>query len=197
MSSPSRNQMHEAALLFWRQYIRRPLGVGAVMPSGPKLARAMVDALDPKANDIVVELGPGTGAFTRQLIADGVAQQNLVLVELDRHFAGFLKRQFPRATVVQDSAARLPDILKALGHPRVRCILSGLPLRSMSPNDRKAVTRAVAASLERGGILTQFSYFHISPLPERLSERCGLQRRRAGVVLSNVPPAVVWRYTKT
>ncbi|MFO0991598.1 MAG: rRNA adenine N-6-methyltransferase family protein [Hyphomicrobiales bacterium] len=197
MTSPSRNQMHEAALLFWRQYIRRPFGVGAVMPSGPKLARAMVDALDPKANDVVVELGPGTGAFTRQLIADGVAPENLILIELDRHFAGFLKRQFPRATVVQDSAARLPEILKARGHPKVRCILSGLPLRSMSPNDRKAVTRAVAASLEKGGILTQFSYFHISPLPERLSERCGLLRRRAGVVLSNVPPAVVWRYTKT
>ena len=52
-------------------------------------------------------------------------------------------------------------------------------------------------SLERGGILTQFSYFHLPPLPERLAERSGLQRRRAGVVLSNVPPAVVWRYTKT
>ena len=197
MTSPSRNHMHEAALLFWRQYIRRPLGVGAVMPSGPKLARAMVDALDPKANDIVVELGPGTGAFTRQLIVDGVAPENLLLVELDRHFAGFLKRQFPRSTVIQDSAAKLPDILKGLGHAKVRCILSGLPLRSMSLSDRRAVTRAVAGSLERGGVLTQFSYFHLPPLPERLAERCGLQRRRADVVLSNVPPAVVWRYTKT
>src|SRR5690606_33430650 len=104
---------------------------------------------------------PGTGAFTRQLIADGVAPQNLVLVELDRHFAGFLKRQFPQAMVVQDSAARLPEILRAMGHMKVRCILSGLPLRSMSPRDRRAVTRAVAGALEKGGILTQFSYFHI------------------------------------
>jgi len=189
--------MHEAALLFWRQYLRRPFGVGAVMPSGPKLARAMVDVLDPKADDVVIELGPGTGAFTRQLIADGVAAQNLILVELDRHFAGFLRRQFPAATIVQDSAAELPAILKGLGHTKVRRILSGLPLRSMSANDRKAITRAVAASLDHGGTLTQFSYFHLPPLPERLAERVGLQRRRADVVLSNVPPAVVWRYTKT
>jgi len=167
------------------------------MPSGPKLARAMVDVLDPKANDIVVELGPGTGAFTRQLIADGVAQENLVLVELDPHFARFLRRQFPSATVVEDSAANLPHILGALGHRKVKRIVSGLPLRSMSARDRKGVTRAVGGCLERGGVLVQFSYFHLPPLPERFSERFGLMRRRAGIVLSNVPPAVVWRYTKT
>jgi phosphatidylethanolamine/phosphatidyl-N-methylethanolamine N-methyltransferase len=188
--------MRDAALLFWRQYLKRPLGVGALAPSSPQLARAVVDALDPRTDEIVVELGPGTGAFTRQLIREGVSPRNLVLVELDPHFARYLRQQFPEVTLIEGNAAKLATILRGLGHGRVKRILSGLPLRSMSPRDRRRVTRACAASLERGGVLVQFSYLHLPPLPERLCAKLGLMPRRAGVVLSNIPPAVVWRYTK-
>ena len=188
--------MREAGLLFWRQYLRRPLGVGAVMPSGPKLARAMVAALAPGKDEIVVELGPGTGAFTEQLIAEGVSPQNLILIELDPHFAAFLRRRYPAATVVEESAANLPQVLAALKRERVSRILSGLPLRSMNVQKREAITRAMAAALVPGGLVAQFSYFHVPPLPKSLAERLGLQGKRAGFVLANVPPAVVWRYTR-
>ncbi len=187
--------MREAGLLFWRQYLRRPLGVGAVMPSGSKLARAMIDVLDPGKDEIIVELGPGTGAFTERLIAQGVAPKNLILVELDQHFAHFLRRRYPGATVVEESAANLPRVLAGLRHDKVSRILSGLPLRSMKAPTRDAITQAMANALAPGGIVAQFSYFHVPPLPAALAERVGLQGRRAGVVLANVPPAVVWRYT--
>jgi phosphatidylethanolamine/phosphatidyl-N-methylethanolamine N-methyltransferase len=177
--------------------LRRPLGVGAVMPSGPKLARAMVAALAPAKGEVVVELGPGTGAFTEQLIAEGVAPQNLILIELDTHFASFLRRRYPAATVVEESAANLPQVLAALQHAKVPRILSGLPLRSMNAQKREAITRAMAAALAPGGVMAQFSYFHVPPLPKALADRLGLTGRRAEFVLANVPPAVVWRYTRT
>ena len=55
--------METSSLLFWRRYLRRPLGVGALAPSSASLARAMVRVLDPKPTDTVVELGPGTGVL--------------------------------------------------------------------------------------------------------------------------------------
>lgn len=183
-------------LLFWRQYLRNPFSVGAVAPSGPKLARAVVDALDPRAGEMVVELGPGTGAFTRQLLRDGIAPQKLILVESDRHFVRYLRRQFPGVTVVEGDARRLPRILRELGHRRVRKILSGLPLRSMKPRERLQIARAVADALSPGGSLVQFSYFKIPPLPKSSAVRSGLHPRLAGVVLGNIPPAFVWRYSK-
>lgn len=183
-------------LLFWRQYLRRPLSIGAVTPSGPKLARAVADALDPRAGEIVVELGPGTGAFTRQLLLDGVAPEKLVLVEFDRHFVEYLRKRFPGVAVVEGDARRLPQLLAELGHGRVRKILSGLPLRSMKPRERIEIARAVAKSLEPGGSLVQFSYFRIPPLPQAPATRAGLHARLAGTVLGNIPPAFVWRYTK-
>lgn len=183
-------------LLFWRQYLRKPLSVGAIAPSGPKLARAVADVLDPRAGEIVVELGPGTGSFTRQLLRDGVAPENLVLVEFDRHFVRYLRKQFPGVTVVEGDARKLPKILADLGHGRVGKILSGLPLRSMKPRERIEIARAVAASLVAGGSLVQFSYFKIPPLPRTSAERAGLHPRLAQVVLHNIPPAFVWSYSK-
>ena len=54
-------------LSFLRAWLRAPHRVGALAPSGPALARLMtaqINALDGP----VIELGPGTGAFTRALL---------------------------------------------------------------------------------------------------------------------------------
>ena len=38
-----------------------------------------------------MELGPGTGVFTRELLARGVAPANLILVEFNKEFVKFLQ----------------------------------------------------------------------------------------------------------
>jgi phosphatidylethanolamine/phosphatidyl-N-methylethanolamine N-methyltransferase len=183
-------------LLFWRRYARRPLGVGAVAPSGSSLAAAMVATLAPEARDIVVEIGPGTGPFTRALLAAGVDSARLILIEFDAEFVRHLRQKFPGVTVVQGDAAELPRLLKAQGHDEVPKILSGLPLRSMPAAARAAITRAMATSLAAQGTLVQFSYFPAPPLAEAEAKACGLTGRRAKTVMANIPPAFVWHYRK-
>ena len=183
--------------LFLRQYLLKPLRVGAIAPSGPHLARAVAEALDARSGEIVVELGPGTGSFTRQLLRDGLAPEQLVLVEFDRHFVQYLRKQFPGVAVVEGDARKLPKILAELGHGRVRKILSGLPMRSMKPRQRLQIAYAIGQSLQPGGALVQFSYFKIPPLPKSSAERAGLYPKLNGVVLNNIPPAFVWRYGKS
>src|SRR5262245_29194909 len=148
-----------SGFLFWRRYLRRPLGVGAVVPSGASLARAMVETLAPGPADTIVEIGPGTGPFTQALLAAGVEPSRLILVEFDREFVLHLKRKFPGVTVIEGDAADLPRLLERQGHEKVSRILSGLPLRSMPAQLRAAISRAMAASLADGGRLVQFSYF--------------------------------------
>ena len=55
-------------LLFARRWLKDPMKVGAVAPSSPVLARAMVKALDLEPGQTCLEIGPGTGAFTEHLI---------------------------------------------------------------------------------------------------------------------------------
>jgi len=189
--------MQNSILLFWRRYLRRPLGVGGVAPSGSSLASAMVKILAPGTDDVMVEIGPGTGPFTRALLAAGVPPSRLILVEFDTEFVRHLRRSFPGVTVLQGDASELPRLLKEQGHDKVRKILSGLPLRSMPDPIRIGISRAMATSLADDGALVQFSYFLAPPLAEAEVRACGLTARRVRTVMANIPPAFVWRYSKS
>jgi phosphatidylethanolamine/phosphatidyl-N-methylethanolamine N-methyltransferase len=184
-----------SSLLFWRQYLRRPLGIGAIAPSSARLARAMVDALRPESDEVVVELGPGTGVFTRQLLKSGVAPKRLILIEFDRQFAEYLRKACPGVTIIEGDARRLPALLAEGGQPRVRKVLSGLPLRSMAVSIREEIGKAIWESLAPGGTLVQFTYFDAPPLPENVVE-ARFAVERVGKVIANIPPAHIWRYSK-
>jgi phosphatidylethanolamine/phosphatidyl-N-methylethanolamine N-methyltransferase len=188
--------MERSKLLFWRRYLHRPLGVGALAPSGASLARAMIETLAPGDKDVIVEIGPGTGPFTRALLDAGIEPSRLILVEFDPEFVRHLRQRFAGVTVVQGDASQLPQLLKEQGHDTVPRILSGLPLRSMPSSMRSAITRAMATSLATQGSLVQFSYFVAPPLAEAEVKACGLTGRRARAVMANIPPAFVWHYRK-
>jgi phosphatidylethanolamine/phosphatidyl-N-methylethanolamine N-methyltransferase len=184
-------------LFFLKQYLRNPFGTGGVAPSGRQLAKLMVSNLAPQPSEIVVELGPGTGAFTRELLAQGVEPANLILVEFNKEFVKFLKGEFPDLRIVEGPAQDLPELLKTLSQASVKKIISGIPLRSMKPTECRQIAMAVAAVLEPGGIFVQFSYFKASPVPKALAAEAGLTGHCVGGVLNNVPPAFVWQYSKS
>ncbi len=184
-------------LFFLKQYLRNPFGTGGVAPSGRQLAKLMVAKLAPQSSEVVVELGPGTGSFTRELLVQGVEPANLILVEFNKEFVKFLKREFPDLRVAQGPAQDLPQLLKALGQGSVRKIISGIPLRSMKPSECRQIAMAVAAVLEPGGLFIQFSYFKASPVPKEVAAEAGLSAECVGSAMNNVPPAFVWQYTKS
>ena len=186
-----------STLFFLKQYLRNPFGTGGVVPSGRQLAKLMVEKIDPQPAEIIVELGPGTGAFTRELLAQGVDPANLILVEFNKEFVKFLKGEFPDLRVVQGPAQDLPQLLKMLGQGSVGKIVSGIPLRSMKQAECRQIAMAVAAVLEPGGLFVQFSYFKASPVPKEVAAEVGLTGKLAGSAMNNVPPAFVWQYTKS
>lgn len=83
--------------LFLKRWLRQPLAMGAVMPSGPLLTRALAltAVREMQGRDgHVVELGAGTGEVTKALLAAGIAPQRLALVERDPELVAFLRRHF-------------------------------------------------------------------------------------------------------
>jgi len=53
--------------LFVREFLRTPWQTGAVAPSSRRLGAAMVEPIPSSSPARVVELGPGTGAFTEAI----------------------------------------------------------------------------------------------------------------------------------
>ena len=67
---------------FFRQWLKNPLAIAALSPSSRILAREMINQL-PEHAGRVIELGGGTGVFTRALLERGVAPEDLLVVELN------------------------------------------------------------------------------------------------------------------
>lgn len=56
-----------SASLF-RRFLRHPTQVGAVCASSDALARMITEEVGIETAPVVVELGPGTGVFTREIL---------------------------------------------------------------------------------------------------------------------------------
>jgi len=185
-----------AMLLFARRWLKDPMKVGAVAPSSPVLARAMIKALDLEPGQTCLEIGPGTGAFTEHLVEACDGDVRVVLVEQDPVFVGHLRQRFRNAEVIAGDARDLPQLLALNGISRVPRILSGLPLRSMPPPLRMRLARAMGDVLEIGGRMVQFTYLAGPPLLPRLAAAARVEGRRVDFVARNAPPAFIWVYGK-
>lgn len=161
------------------------------MPSGKFLARAMAEPVDPRLDGPVIEIGPGTGPVTEALIARGVAQERLVLVEFNPDFVELLKQRFPKATIVQGDAYRLAELLKGKLAGPAAAIVSSLPLFTKPPELRKALLQEAFLLLKPGAPFVQFTYAVVPPIPERGP---GYRSKASNWILLNVPPARVWVY---
>jgi len=180
--------------LFLRTLLANPRMVGAIAPSGAMLACLITSEVDPAAGP-VLELGPGTGVFTETLLARGVCERDLTLVEFGADFADMLQRRFPEARVLCADATRLgthllpEDVLFG-------CAISGLPLLNMSPRAVVAILTGVLSRLREGGALYQFTYGLRCPVPYRLLDRFGFKATLHGQVLRNFPPARVYKIVR-
>ena len=179
---------------FIRSWIADPFRVAAVAPSGEALARLMTRDILPSAG-AVLELGPGTGAFTRALIARGVRESDLTLVEFGEEFARILQERFPEARVLQMDAARLGKHDLFPGQV-VSAVVSGLPILSMPPRKMMAILSAAFSYLCPAGSFYQFTYGPRCPVPNPILERMGLKAERIGGTMRNLPPASVYRISR-
>ena len=182
---------HSDYVKFIRSWMASPLKVSAVAPSGASLARLMTCEIEAGAGP-VLELGPGTGVFTRALLAKGVPEQDLTLVEFGADFAHMLSARFPEARVLRMDATQLTHT-PLFDEAAVAAVVSGLPLLSIPAHSVEAILAGAFAYLRPGASFYQFTYGPRCPVPRAVMERLGLQAHRVGRTVRNLPPAAVYR----
>lgn len=96
------------------------------------IIRRIVAAIDPRAGEHIVEIGPGQGAITTPLLASGA---RLDAIEIDRDLAAWLQSRFADVTTFSLHQA---DVLKFdLGslttEPRSLSIVGNLPYNISTP----------------------------------------------------------------
>ncbi|UCI06175.1 class I SAM-dependent methyltransferase [Mesorhizobium sp. B1-1-8] len=194
MACASSQSIRSDALHFFRAWIFDPLRVASITPSGTALAQLMVSAIGPQTGPII-ELGPGTGVFTRALLGQGVAEADLVLVEKGAEFAGVLAGRFPRAGLLCIDAADIGAATLPFAGP-AGAVISGLPLLSIPATKVSAILAGSFAHMRDDGCFYQFTYGPRCPVPRTILEGLGLEAVRIGWTLRNIPPAAVYRIAR-
>ncbi|GIE28397.1 methyltransferase [Actinoplanes italicus] len=182
---------------FLLEFVRDPLTVGAIAPSSPALARVATAGVPRTGSPVVVELGPGTGAFT------GAIQQRLegrgrhVAVEVNARFAERLSTLHPAVDVVRADATDLPAVLAQRGLRRADVLVSGLPWAAFPRSRQRDILSRAVDALAPDGVFTTFAYVHARwAAPARRLVR-SLRDDFDEVIVSatvwaNLPPALVY-----
>lgn len=175
------------AARFLRSFAASPRAVGAVLPTSASTVRTLLDLAPIDAAPLVVELGAGTGPFTRELVRRLGPQGRLLAFELDPQLAAALAADIadPRVSVLAESAA---DLEAHLDGERPRVIVSALPFTSLPAGLRREILATVRRVLADDGVFLVLQY---SPFVERELRRFfGSVSRHLSPL--NVPPAVLY-----
>lgn len=180
---------------FLRAWIADPFQVAAVVPSGEALAALITRELGPQCAP-VVELGPGTGSFTRAMLDRGLKEEDLFLVEAHADFARMLAIRFPQAKVLCLDATRMPAGLGLDKGVSVGAVVSGLPILAMSAADQLRILARCFGVMRPDASFYQFTYGPTCPVSRAVLDRLGLTAARMGSTFKNLPPASVYRISR-
>lgn len=145
----------------------------------------MLKGIDFSKIKTVVELGPGTGVFTKQIIEKSLPNTKIILIELEPSYIADLKEQFGSKVAVENTDANsLENVLKKHGIKKVDLVVSGLPFEAVNFELIETLTKLT----EAGTIFRFFTY--IPPAIKRVYR--GLPIKVKFFVFRNIPP--LWIY---
>lgn len=134
---------------------------------------------------------PASARSPGGLIAAGVAPERLILLEREAELADVLRREYPKARVIEGDAGQIGWWLSHLGVARLRAVVSTLPIVWFPANLQRAILAQCFRHLPAEGRFVQVTNRPASPVPHA---RLGYGGERFRWVWRNLPPAAVWRY---
>ena len=173
--------------LFALNFIRNPLRNASIVPSSGAASRAMLEDIDFSSINTIVELGPGTGVFTAEIVKRSKPDAKILLIEIEPSYVRSLQKKFGNRIIVEHASAHLLDsVLKKHGIEQLDLIVSGLPFLA------GAVGQGLLDSIKKHtGGKTIFRFFtYVPPIMKRIYK--DLPIRKISFVSKNIPP--MWIY---
>lgn len=181
--------------LFARKLLAKGRSIAAIAPSGEAISRTMTRHIDFSQPGVIVEIGAGTGAITREIVENLRPHHRFIMVELDPDFVEILRERFPQFTVIRGDAARLQEPLAKLGVKQVKYVFSGLATPSLPVRSQERLHHWLRHLLDPEGV-----YMQITFIPQHSPRRHVYQDYYARLfhevqftpVWRNVPPGGVY-----
>ena len=187
-------------LQFLQAFLKNPLKVGAIAPSSPELASKMLEGIEPDENNIVIELGVGTGAITK-FLQHKLANNNSYLgIELDKNLVKSLNRNYEDLKIVCGNACETYSIHQKSELGKVGFIICCLPFVSLPNEVGEKILSEIDKFMQKGCTFRTFQYAHGYYMPSAIKLREFMRNRygkskRSRLIVKNVPPAytLTWK----
>jgi phospholipid N-methyltransferase len=176
---------------YLRQFIKDK-NVASLLPTSSFAVKRAFKPVDFKKYKVIVEYGPGEGAFTRQLLNRMAPDAHLIAIETNTQMVHALRgMKDERLTVVNDSAENILTILNGLGLEHADCVVSGIPFTFLKRPQRETIVRRTREALNDNGmfIVYQNSFYAVKYLEKEFN---GIKK---DFEPRNIPPLFIMRCT--
>lgn len=133
----------------------------------------------------ILEIGPGTGAFTRRIVKNLREGDRFDLVEINEGFAEHLRRRFETdkdyARVAEQCEVHcvpLQEFRSPEGDESYDAVISGLPLNNFSPELVVELVDASVRQVRPNGTFSMFEYMYVRPLRSRVGAKKTRERMK-------------------
>ena len=158
VSSVESNQ--DSKLVFARNFFKNPRMLGSVIPSSRYLIGNLLRHVDWDRTRVFVEIGPGVGTITREILKRMRPDAVLLTLEINDDFVRHLKQNVtdPRLRVFHRSGGDIKDVLRELRLGSADYVLAGIPFSIMPEEARTAVLRNTHDALAPGGVMLVYQF---------------------------------------
>jgi phosphatidylethanolamine/phosphatidyl-N-methylethanolamine N-methyltransferase len=179
---------------FFQRFWKEKKMVGAISPSSNFLTNKMLENINFEKTRVLVEIGPGTGVFTKKVLSRMQPDSVFLVFELNTDFFQELQTKIvdKRVVFINDSAEKLQEYLDQFNISKVDAIISSLPLSNFYQRLTLKLLRTFQSCLSDTGKYIQFQY----SLKQRKELKHVFSKVKITFTLWNIPPAFVYTCSK-
>lgn len=176
---------------FFKEFLRERRTVGALSPSSIFLARKMVAPIDFTKARVIVELGPGTGIFTKEILKNMHPDAKLFVFETQKSFCDMIQKEIndSRMVLINDSAEHVMRHLQQYGADKADYTVSSIPFTVIPTSIKGAILSEAVKSLKPGGLFIQFQY----SLNAHKLLKSHFRQVKLDFTPMNIPPAFIYK----
>lgn len=188
---------NNSTFFFLKQLLFHPSKVGALLPSSSSLKNVIVEFARQNLRDHeLVEIGPGTGAFTFDLERLALEKEvQFSVVEINKEFYEYLKVRLSSRTNLLNICSSELSTYKDLMRPYL--VISSIPLKSLDKRKSRDILNTFNQILQNNvdSLILQYSYgTQPPPLPD--TKEASLCWVEVQFIFRNMPPATLWKLEK-
>jgi len=178
-------------LEYLRQFIKDK-NVASLCPTSQFAVKRAFKNINLDGYQVIVEYGPGEGAFTRRMLKNMAPDAHLIAIETNAQMVDALKKiKDDRLIVVNDSAENIRAILHTNGFNGADCVVSGIPFTFLKKHQREKIVKCTRQALNSDGIFIvyQNSFYATKYLEKEFDHIARDFEPR------NIPPMFIMRCT--